>query len=208
MLPGNVWCKAINIRVREEFRHGNQFCICANVKKYQLRNFTAHGFFVRDMSDIQTAYQIESAIKLAQLGYLFRTFKHATLEMQDFSSTGSRSGTTLVSGDTRLLRGSSIYGWGHMLLQPNAVTSRFKMNFSTEQLKSIHEDAQSTFENDIHALFTIFEWSAASIEGQQPISPLLMRSNYQFRKPTKTAPFLLDFYCLKDKNSFSGFQIG
>ena len=62
------------------------------------------------MSDIQTAYQIESAIKLAQLGYLFRTFKHATLEMQDFSSTGSRSGTTLVSGDTRLLRGSSIYG--------------------------------------------------------------------------------------------------
>ena len=58
-----------------------------------------------------------------------------------------------------------------MLLQPNAVTSRFKMNFSTEQLKSIHDDAQSTFENDIHALYSVFEWSAAFIEGQQPVLP-------------------------------------
>ena len=39
-----------------------------------------------------------------------------------------------------------------MLLQPNAVTSSFKMNFSTEQLKLIQDDAQSTFQNDIDAL--------------------------------------------------------
>jgi len=101
-----------------------------------IRHIAAYGFFVRDMSDIQTTYQIESAIKLAQLGYLFRTFKHATLGMQDFSGTGSRSGTMLGSGDSRLLWGT-IYGRGHMLLQPNAVTSRFKMNFSTEHLELI-----------------------------------------------------------------------
>ena len=122
------------------------------------------------MSDIRTTYQIESAIKLAQLGYLFRTFKHATLGMQDFSGTGSRSGTTLGFGDTRLLWGI-IYGRGHMLLQPNAVTSSFKMNFSTEQLTLIQDDAQSTFQNDIDALYTVFEWSATSIEEQHSAPP-------------------------------------
>ena len=54
-----------------------------------------------------------------------------------------------------------------MLLQPNAVTSSFKMNFSTEHLKSIQDDSQSIFQNDIDALYTVFEWPAVSIEEQQ-----------------------------------------
>ena len=131
-----------------------------------IRHIAAYGFFIRDMSDIKTSYQIESAIRLAQLGLLFHTFKHATLGMQEFLGTGSRSGTTLGAGDTRLLWGY-IYGRAHMLLQPNAVTSNCKMNFSIQQLQLIHDDARSVLENDINALYTLFEWSATYIEAQQ-----------------------------------------
>jgi hypothetical protein len=128
-------------------------------------HIAAYGFFLRDMTDTQATYQIESAIRLAQQGSLFRTFKHATLGMQEFAGTGSRSGTTLGSGDTRLLWGS-IYGRGHMLLTRGAAHSNLKMNFSPEQLQLIQDDALLTLQNDIQAAYILFEWSAVYPENQ------------------------------------------
>mmetsp|Transcript_26122 Transcript_26122/g.37474 ORF Transcript_26122/g.37474 Transcript_26122/m.37474 type:complete len:888 (+) Transcript_26122:179-2842(+) len=127
------------------------------------RHIAAYGFYLRDMLDIQVTYEIESAIKLAQQGSLFRTFKHATLGMQNFAGTGSRSGATLGPGDTKLLW-SSIYGRGHMLLKGNSMHSNTRMNFSSDQLHEIRDDALNTLQNDILALYTLFEWSGTSIE--------------------------------------------
>jgi hypothetical protein len=140
-----------------------------------IRHIATYGFYLRDMTDIETTYQIESAINLAQRGMLFSTFQNATLGADKFAGVGSRSGTTLGSGDSKLLW-SSIYGRGHMLLKGYELQSNFKMNLSKDQFQLIASEAQTMIQDDIQALYTIFEWSGdptvvpASYESSSPLT--------------------------------------
>lgn len=86
-----------------------------NMVMEAVRHAATYGFYLRDMSDFNTSYYIESAIILAQQGTLFKTFNNGSIGMTSFNSTGSRSGTTLGLGDHRLLW-ASFFGWGHMIL--------------------------------------------------------------------------------------------
>jgi hypothetical protein len=142
-----------------------------------IRHIAAYGFFLRDMTDLQTTYQLECAIMLAQQGSLFSKFTNATLGATSFGGEGSRSGTTLGPGDTRLLW-SSIYGRGHMSLNGSEAISNFKLNFSNDQLQNIRCKAQSLLYDDIHALYTVFEWThlpnpAAASHGYENACTLL-----------------------------------
>jgi hypothetical protein len=110
------------------------------------------------MTDIRTSYHIKSATVLAQQGSLFKNFSNGTLGMNSFNGTGSRSGSTLGPGDRRLLW-SSLYGRGDMIFNGNAPPTPFKLTFSQDQLSNIGNQAETMLHDDIHALYTVFEWS-------------------------------------------------
>jgi len=105
-----------------------------------IRHITHYGFYLRDMTEIKVTYQIESLIILTQNGTLLKNFQHHTLGMNNFAGTGSRSGTTLGTGDTKLLW-SSIYARGHTLINGRANYSNVKQNFSLEQIQNIKTKA-------------------------------------------------------------------
>jgi hypothetical protein len=127
-----------------------------------IRYIAHYGFYIRDMTDLKATYQIESAIRLAQNGKLLKNFQHHTLGMHAFAGSGSRSGTTLGLGDTKLLW-STIYGRGHTLLNGIANHSNIKLNFSSEQSHDILTEATQMLHDDIQALYTVFEWSDSKL---------------------------------------------
>ena len=131
-----------------------------------IRHIAHYGFYVRDMTDLRATYQIEAAIRLAQKGTLLKNFHHNTLGMHAFAGTGSRSGTTLGPGDSKLLW-STIYGRGHTLLNGYAQHSNIKLNFSSDQLQDILMEAMRLLHDDIQALHTVFEWSDSKLHSAQ-----------------------------------------
>ena len=130
-----------------------------NMVMEAVRHIATYGFYLRDMSDFQTSYCIETAIILAQQGTLFRTFTNGTIGMNSFDGIGSRSGTTLGAGDRRLLW-ASLYGRGHMILAGTALPSPYKLNLSIQQISDIRNQASSMLHDDIQALYTVFEWTS------------------------------------------------
>ena len=168
-----------------------------------IRHIAHYGFYIRDMTDLSSTYQIEAAIRLAQQGSLLKKFQHQTLGMHAFEGTGSRSGTTLGPGDAKLLW-STIYGRGHTLLNGRATPSTLKLNFTQEQLQNISIAAASLLQEDIHALYTVLEWSDSNLHNSYfgHASNIVSVAEYQHSiNSTSNWQRLSALSCMKNSNT-------